>query len=245
MPLLDHFHAPLKEARHWEGFHARWASEMADALNEILPREDYFADSQIHVGSSVEIDVATFENQGTSEANDNGDSGGSGVATLTKQWAPPAALAAIPAVFPDTIEVQIISTRAGPTLVGAVEIVSPHNKDRVEARQSFAAKCAAYLQKGVGLVIVDIVTGRRANLHNDLVALLNGGEAFLFPSRSDLYATAYHPIVREKKDLIDWWAQPLAVGEELPIMPLAVRGLGILPLDLATTYSEARRARRI
>ena len=25
MPLLDHFHPPLSDERHWESFHAAWA----------------------------------------------------------------------------------------------------------------------------------------------------------------------------------------------------------------------------
>ena len=33
MPLLDHFHPPLKGQRHWESFHGRWAASMADFLN--------------------------------------------------------------------------------------------------------------------------------------------------------------------------------------------------------------------
>jgi hypothetical protein len=38
MPLLDHFHPPRSERRHWEAFHARWASAIADDLNDnVLP----------------------------------------------------------------------------------------------------------------------------------------------------------------------------------------------------------------
>ena len=32
MPLKDHFHPPLSEVRHWESFHARWATGIADLL---------------------------------------------------------------------------------------------------------------------------------------------------------------------------------------------------------------------
>ena len=38
MPLLDHFHPPLKGARHWESFHGSWAYEMMGTLNSgVLP----------------------------------------------------------------------------------------------------------------------------------------------------------------------------------------------------------------
>lgn len=61
LPLLDHFHPPLKGRRAWESFHGRWAAALADSLDEgLLPRE-YFAEMQTHVGSRVEIDVPSFE----------------------------------------------------------------------------------------------------------------------------------------------------------------------------------------
>ena len=61
-------------------------------------------------------------------------------------------------VFPDDIEVQLYDLRDGKRLVAALELISPGNKDRAEARRAFGAKCVAYLQRGIGLVIVDIVT---------------------------------------------------------------------------------------
>jgi len=44
MPLLDHFHPPLAPRRHWESFHVNWAGAIADALNESLLPEGYFAE---------------------------------------------------------------------------------------------------------------------------------------------------------------------------------------------------------
>ena len=85
-----------------------------------------------------------------------------GVALET--WAPPTVTAVMDAVFPDDIEVQVFDTSAGPTLVGAIELISPANKDRDENRRTFGAKCASYLQQGIGLMTVDIVTSRRADM---------------------------------------------------------------------------------
>ncbi len=60
MPLLDHFHPPLSPRRHWESFHVNWAGAIADALNESLLPEGYFAEEHAQLGPRVEIDVATF-----------------------------------------------------------------------------------------------------------------------------------------------------------------------------------------
>jgi len=59
--------------------------------------------------------------------------------------------------------------RDGLTLVAVIELVSPSNKDRAEARDAFADKYSAYLQRGIGLVVVDVVTTRQANLHDRLI----------------------------------------------------------------------------
>ncbi len=47
MPLLDHFHPPLRGPRRWEGFHHAWAANIAQHLNrEVLP-ECFFAEPEI------------------------------------------------------------------------------------------------------------------------------------------------------------------------------------------------------
>ena len=63
MPLRDHFRSPLDDLRHWEGFHATWPVMMVALLRARLPRR-YFAEPRVHSGSSAEIDVVTFEDEG-------------------------------------------------------------------------------------------------------------------------------------------------------------------------------------
>jgi hypothetical protein len=126
-------------------------------LNRDLPSGQYFAEPQLSVGDRIEIAVATLESDRPFPEN----SGGPAMATLAAAvWKPPAAVMEIPAVFPDTMEVLVFNNEGGQTLVAAIELISPGNKDRPETRQAFAAKCASYLQQGIGLVAVDIVTSR-------------------------------------------------------------------------------------
>jgi hypothetical protein len=242
MPLLDHFHLPLLGHRHWEGFHGWWAAAIAGRLNESLLPPEYFAEFQVTVGTRIEVDVATFTENGVPQPP---GTDGAAVAVQAQVWAPPAPVAVFPALFPDDFEVQVFSSAAGPVLVAAIELVSPGNKDRDEARRAFAAKCSAYLQRGIGLIVVDIVTSRHANLHDELMALLGHTEGLTFPEPTHLYATAYRPAHREQRNEIDLWREPLALGKPLPTLPLAVRGLGSLPVDLEGTYMEARKRGRI
>ena len=222
MPLLDHFHPPLYPQRAWESFHSRWANSIADELHRVLPQQ-YFAEVHIHLGGQVEADVAEFE----------------------RVAEPQAAAIVMPAAFPDDIEVQVRDQTDDARLVAVVELVSPRNKDRDDSRRAFAAKCAAYLQRGVGLVVIDIVTSRQANLHNEMIRMMNWGDAFLMPAEALLYATAYRPVRRQEANQIDVWPSALAVGGTLPQLPLALRGGPAVPLDLEATYTDACQRSRL
>lgn len=242
MPLLDHFHPPLSEERHWESFHVAWAGALADDLNRRLP-EGYFAEEQAHAGARVEIDVGTFELQSSTHG---AHSDGSATATLPPQvWSPPIAPFTVPAVFADDFEVRVLSTHAGPTLVAAIELVSPRNKDRAEARRAFAIKCASYLFQGIGLIVVDVVTSRHAVLHAEIMSLLGMPDPPHLPADTLLYAVAYQPLRRREREEVDLWPTRLALGTNLPILPLALDAERIMPVDLEATYMDARCRRRL
>lgn len=240
MPLLDHFRPPLSLRRHWESFHSFWAAASAGWLNAGRLPAEHYAEVQLHVGSRVEIDVPTFRQTGNGSSSSL--STGGGTATLVAPtWAPSTPTAVLAAVFPDELEVQVFSGATGPTLVAALEFISPGNKDREVTRQAFVAKCASYLQQGIGVVIVDIVTNRLANLHNELMHFLGGDGAALLTVETSLYTAAYRPARRQEGDQIDVWPFALTLGQPLPVMPLALRGYGCVPLDLEASYTEARQ----
>jgi hypothetical protein len=241
MPLLDHFHPPVSERRSWEGFHGLWAAALVEKLNRDVLGDEYFADMQVHIGSRVEVDIASLK-----EADRAGAAHSSGgTATLAAAWAPPTTDLVLPTVFPDDIEVQVLSTVTGATLVAAIELVSPGNKDRPESRRAFAAKCAGYLTRGIGLIIVDIVTNRSANLHNELIAVLGHGGRFLLTDSVGTYAVAYRPSRQTTGDQIELWPQPLVLGQALPLLPLALRNAATVPVDLEETYTEACHRSRL
>src|SRR2546428_420099 len=114
MPLLDHFHPPVSERRSWEGFHSLWAAALVEKLNRDILADEYFADMQVHIGSQVEVDIATFR-----ESRHTGEhSSAAAATTLAPAWAPPATDLVMPTLFPDDIEVQVFATVTGATLVG-------------------------------------------------------------------------------------------------------------------------------
>jgi hypothetical protein len=242
MPLLDHFHPPLSAERRWESFHSSWATKLADALTERWLPPNYIAEEHAHLGPSVEIDVGTFER----EADATGQVGSGAVATVgPKVWAAPAADGTLPAVFPDTFEVRVLSTDTGPKLVAAIELVSPGNKDRPAQRTAFAIKCASYLYQGISVIIVDVVTSRWANLHNEILGVMGAGDILQLPPEQSLYAVAYQPLRRGQRDEIDVWRSPLALGQALPTLPLGLRADLVIPVDFEATYAEACFRKRL
>src|SRR5438067_13213280 len=98
VPLLDHFRPPLFPRRHWESFHVTWAGAVADALNEDLLPDGYFAEEHAHAGARIEIDVATFA---------DGDADRPDGAVATRTYTPPAPPVTVPAAFPDEFEVRV------------------------------------------------------------------------------------------------------------------------------------------
>jgi len=241
MPLFDHFRPPVENDLPWDSLHSAWATYIATALNQRWLTRDFIALEHTHAGPHVEIDVGTYERPvpPVRPSTSNG-----GVATLPEVYAPPRALTAIPAVFPDRFEVRVFSRQDGRQLVGAIELVSSGNKDREEERQAFVAKCANYLQQGVSVVVIDVVTNRRANLHNDLLHFLNA-EAGRLPEEVYLYAAAYRPVLRAQKPQIDVWAERCSVAAALPTMPLRLTGDLFVPVELEATYTETCRQRRL
>jgi len=221
MPLLDHFQGLLSTRRSWTAFHGAWATYIAEDLNERLG-PGYYAEPLAQF--NIEIDVATWEEGGSQ--------------LPASVWQPPAPHLTLPfTLVPDIVEVMIYRNEGGPILAGAVELVSPGNKDRPASREAFVSKCATYLYQGAGLVLIDIVTSRSANLHGAMLEQVSGG-ANENGVGASLFAGAYHPVANEAQTNLEIWFEPLALGQNLPTMPLWLRGGQHLPLDLETTYQR-------
>jgi Protein of unknown function (DUF4058) len=239
--LLDHFHSPLSERRPWESFHTTWASVLADMLNRDLLPPGYIALEHVHAGAAVEIDVASYSNPAGS-----GTAQGGGTATATRTfWTPATEPMHLPASFPPSCTVEIVTTEGGRTLVAAVELVSPANKDRAGRRRLFAAKCATYLSRSIGLIIVDVVTSRQGNLHNELIDLLGLDAGYRMPAQESLYSVAYRPLHVEGTDRFDTWPVAMAVGQPLPAMPLSLAADHCIRVDLGGAYEETCQRRRV
>jgi hypothetical protein len=242
MPLRDHFHPPLAPRLRWESFHSNWANQIVADLNLRLLPTRYRSDAETHLGIAVEIDVATFDEERPAGAQAGG---GNGIATAV--WAPPRATQTFAVDFPaqDVFEVRVYDDERGQRLVAAVELVSPGNKDRAENRRAFVVKCASLLQQRVSVVIVDIITDRRADLRNELLDMLGVSRSPTEPATGNLYAVALRTRKEDGPWHLDLWQEPVALGQPLPTLPLWLAADFAVPLELETAYEASRRALRI
>jgi hypothetical protein len=239
MPLRDHFHAPLRDDCPWRSFGIAWVNTVVAHLNHAILPENYRATPHLHLGATVEADVATLRGEPAPAAN------GNGVATAV--WAPPQARLAAVVDFADLDSLEIrITDRADRRLVAAIELVSPANKDRPAHRAAFVAKGSAYLQHRIALVVLDVVTERRENLHRLLVEALAMPDEWAEVLDDSLYAASYRLWRRDDdRDQQELWPEPLMLGASLPTVPLWISPEQAVPLDLETCYAATFAALRL
>lgn len=239
MPFRDHFRPPISTRHSWEGFHAQWPAMLVSRLSAQLP-EAYTAEPRVHLGAFYEIDVGTFET-GTPEPT-AGENGGVAVRPYTAPQPTLTVEADLGQQY--EYEVQVFDQTRDRQLVAAVEFVSPANKDRPEHRRAFVAKCAALLQKGVCVTMVDPVTNRRANLYAELLELIDRADPTFGADPPVTYAVTCRTRTAGRSPKLDNWAYPLEIGRALPTLPLWLPD-GEVGLELEGSYEDTCRILRI
>lgn len=215
---------------------------MARLLNAGVLPEGYYAVPFLDRDGPVEIDVAALRGREIAAAGLNPG--------VREAWAPTAPPLSVAIEWPsvEDVRVEIFSDDGDPRLAAAIELVSPRNKDRPRAREAFAGKCADHLRHGRGLVVVDAVTTRRADLHADLLAALGAGPAVaqLLAVPESLAAISYHPVAPQQGEgeLLAWPAE-LQIGQPLPTVPLWLAADLAVPLDLESSHATACQDLRI
>ena len=240
MPLRDHFHSPVNDKHRWDAVHGQWPAEIVRTLFDLLPA-GFVAEPKIHHGSPFEVDVSMIEDD---DRPPLGEGTGGGPATLTAT-APPLT---VPADLSesDEYEIRVYDAERERTLVAAIEIVSPANKDRPETREQFVSKADALLRQDVCVAMVDIVTSYQANLYAELLARFGQTDPRLGDPPAPLYAVTLRGRKPKKgRPVLDLWLFPLAVGQPLPSIPLWLGPDLPIELPLEPNYQEVCRLLRI
>lgn len=223
MPLHDWTDRPG-----WEGMHAFWTTEIVRDLRGSLP-PGYRA----VIGSNplVTIDAEQVKPD---------------VAVTEGPARPPAHPAAVPPEPEVEVEIGIleedltVQVERNGRLVAVVELVSPRNKDRPSARSYYGGRYTNYLRAGAHLLLVDV---HRRPVGFGFSQLLAVALSEALPARPAPVAVSYRvgPGLPFHGRTVAVWSGPLAVGEPLPPMTLAVTTGVFVTVDLENTYMRAAR----
>ena len=210
-------------------------------LLRVLP-EPYVAAPRVQLGSAFEVDVCADER--VSNVRETGEDGPN---PMLSPWSAAAPTLTLETELADTdeYEVRVYDTSRNRRLVAAIELISPSNKDRPEARAQFVSKCAALLRQSVSVMLVDVVTIRDFNLYTELLDWVGGRD----PALGDLPPATYAAACRWRpvgtRMTFEAWGKPLAVGGTLPLLPLWLSENLAVPLDLEASYEQTCRDLRI
>jgi len=235
MPLRDHFHSPVNDKHRWDAVHGQWPGEIVRTLFDLLPA-GFIAEPKVYHPAPFEVDISMTEDDDRPEAD-----AGTGGGTATLAIAAPTFTVTADLSELDEYEVRVYDADRQHTLVAAIEIVSPSNKDRDDTRDQFVSKVAALLRQDVCVAVVDIVTTRQANLYGDLLGRLRRSDPALAQPPM-LYAVSLRRRKPPKKRwMLDAWFFPLAVGQPLPTIPLWLGPDLRIELPLEPSFQEVCR----
>jgi Protein of unknown function (DUF4058) len=229
MPLHDWTDRPG-----WEGVHHLWITELLRWVKPRLP-----ASYRAYIGS-----VPTMAVGAPAERPD----------VHVRQWPeepapePPKDQNTSEEAAPEEPDVEIAVAAIDPgtalyvesrsRLVAAVELVSPRNKDRPVARDTYLARYLGYLLQGVHLVLVDV---HRRPLNFSFADRIAQELQIAQPASPPPLAVSYRvgePAATGGR-FLGIWRRPLAVGAPLPPLKLPLTVHLAVIIDLEQTYSRA------
>ncbi len=230
MPLHD-----WTDERCWDSVHPVWLTYLLEYVQERLP-EGYKA----FLGGVPSLTV---------------DSGQGKPDVSVRQWEPGRVTETVKSdtslLEPDletSVAYQLAPQRAlhvdfHGQLIAALEIVSPRNKDRTDAKETYANRYLGYLRLGVHLLLVDVLPRPKGYSFSDAITSGLGLELTPMPPP---FACAYRvgeavPVGDEMGSLVSLWRRSLRVGATLPTLPLPLSVHQEVTIDLEETYCRAAK----
>ncbi len=211
----------------WEDVHTLWITELYRWLKPRLP-EGYRA-SLAMVGAMVVAPVPVHPDLSVRQTTQTTALPPS---VEGAEWAPDEEVA-LALLEP----ARALYVRRGGDLVAAIELISPANKDRPEARRRTTDRFLGYLLNGIHLLFIDVHPQPRGFSFVDDIAAALAHDAT--PHAAPCAASYRVGSATPEAVTLGTWRRPLASGQVLPRLPLPLsRDLGI-PIDLEETYLRA------
>jgi hypothetical protein len=134
-------------------------------------------------------------------------------------------------------ETSVYVERQG-RLVAAIELISPRDTDRPNARNAYLTRYLGYLFGGAHVVLIDVHRRPLGYSFADQIATeLQLQQPALHPPMAVSYRVG-EPAATGGR-LLAIWRRPLTIGEPLPSIPLPLTSQQQVALDLDQTYARA------
>ena len=224
----------------FHAFHLAWLAEFQRALNSGLLPPGYYAMAE-QVAGETTPDVLTLQAPGgepPTEPVPGEFSGGNGGIAVAE--APPRV-----SVTATATEAMLLAARqrrlvirhlTGDRVVALLEVVSPGNKERKPTLEAFIQKAIGALDQGYHLLIIDPFPPSRFDpegLHGAIWSRIEG-PGYQQPPHRPLTLASY-----ASGSVINAYVEPVAVGAELPDMPLFLDPDHYVNVPLEPTYRAA------
>ncbi|MEM6313538.1 MAG: DUF4058 family protein [Planctomycetota bacterium] len=220
------------DAGTWHDMHLGWIAELRKSFNRSLP-EGYYVQAERNA-NRYQADVLTLEEASNEIMADVSDEGG--VAT-----APPQTRVTLhgddAAHYAAKRRTLAVRHESGDRLVAIIELTSPGNKDRRSAVEDFVAKAADAVAARVNVSIIDLFPPRRFDEPGGLCGAVAEGVHCGVIELNDDTPLCTAGIDADHPPTL--YGDPLAIGDELPELPVFLRPGRYVTASLAETYAAA------
>jgi hypothetical protein len=216
----------------WDGVHQVWMVELLYAIKPQLPPA-----YRAYIGTTPAFAIGAPDDGRPDVGVRDWPAGEPPPPPATDAGQEPDEEVAVATLSADT---ALLVERGG-RLVAAIELVSPRNKDRLSAQAAYAGAYAAYLLRGVHLLLVDVHRRPAAFSFADRIAAELGLHQPPVPAPLAVGYRVGGPSPDGGRFLAVW-RRPLAVGNSLPPMRLWLSADESVPVDLDGTYRRASEA---
>lgn len=235
MPIHDWSRFDAGVFRH---FHNYWYMDIGDVLNEKLLPKSYFAMIEQNAGDVI-TDVLTLHSptqNGSALGGARGDGSPVAVAIMPPKVKTKVSLPRDYLVPPE--KQLVIRHVSGDRVVAIIEIVWRCNKSSEDEFQRFVLKAAEAIRQGVHLLVIDLQAPTRRDpqgIHGAIIAKL-GDPSYEAPANKPHTLVSYVAM-----PIGTGYVEPVAVGDNLPEMPLFLDEGHYVNVPLEETYMSAFR----
>ena len=223
-------------AGNFHDFHQSWIVAIRNSLNDGRMPDDYYAMAE-QVAEGPKPDVITLE---TRDAGDSAWSaeqfGDRAIAVLDHPPKVKYTEAQEREIYSESADRVAVYHANGDRVVAYIEIVSPGNKHSPLEVKKFVEKCNEALERGIHLLIIDILPPGKHDPHGMHAALWDYrySESHGVTTEEPLGLSSYRV-----DDVPRAYFEPIAVGQPLPDMPVFITPLHYVNVPLEQTYTQA------